>query len=138
MGPTLINGNKHSDTRGSLLYNNDFDVSAIKRMYFLENTDTTLLRGWQGHKIEQRWFIAVQGSFCIKLVKIDNWEKPSIELVIEEFTVESKMLDVLKVPKGYISCILALEEGSKLLAMSDYLLGEIKDEYRFDLNHFAE
>ena len=45
--------------------NNNFDLSSIKRIYFIENKNTSILRRWQGHKIEQRWFSAVIGSFKI-------------------------------------------------------------------------
>lgn len=136
MEPTLIKGNLHSDTRGWLFYNNDFDSSFIKRIYFIKNRNTGIIRGWQGHKIQQRWFNAIKGSFCIKLIKIDNWEFPSADLEMKEFRIESKTLDVLYVPKGYISSIQAIEEESKLLIMSDYLISEIEDEYRFELNYF--
>jgi hypothetical protein len=30
--------------RGSLLYNNDFDASVIKRIYFIENSTTDFIR----------------------------------------------------------------------------------------------
>ena len=136
MMPTLINGNVHCDARGSLLYNNAFDCSAVKRMYVIENSSLEIVRAWQGHKIEQRWFSVVQGSFLIKLIKLDNWQFPSVSLECKEILIESKTLDVLHVPKGYVSSIQAIEEGSKLLVMADYLMGELADDYRFDLNYF--
>ncbi len=136
MKPTLIKGNAHCDVRGNLLYNNIFDSSAVKRMYVIQNNSLDIIRGWQGHQIEQRWFSAVHGSFCIQLMKIDNWELPSKQLFCEEFIISNKTLDVLHVPKGYVSCIQAMEEGSILLVMADYLMGEIADEYRFDLKYF--
>lgn len=61
---------------------------------------------------------------------------PSIRLISQEIRIESKTLDVLHVPKGYVSSIQAVEEESKLLVMADYLMGEIEDEYRFELNYF--
>ena len=136
MSSKLLKGNIHRDTRGSLFYNNNFDSSAIKRIYLIENNDTNVIRGWQGHKIEERWFSVVQGSFCIKLIKLDNWEFPSVSLVCEEILIQSKTLDVLHVPKGYISSIQATEAGSKLLVMADYLMDELEDDYRFDVNYF--
>ena len=136
MSSKLLKGNIHTDTRGSLFYNNSFDSSAIKRIYFIENKDTNVVRGWQGHKIEQRWFSVVRGSFRIKLIKLDNWEFPSAGLVCEERLLQSKTLDILYVPKGYVSSIQAIDEDSKLLVMADYLMGEIEDDYRFDLNAF--
>lgn len=138
MIPTLINGNCHSDPRGFLLYNNDFDVSAIKRIYTIENQGIDFVRAWQGHKIQQRWFVAVQGSFKIKLIKIDDWEHPSKELSPHEFILNSEKLDVLYVPSGYANSIQSMAEGARLLVMADYLLGEVDDEYRFAPDYFFD
>ena len=60
--PKISKGNRHSDTRGTLIYNNEFVATEEKRVDFIENADLNFVRGWQGHKIEQRWFSAVQGS----------------------------------------------------------------------------
>jgi len=68
MIPKIITGNSHTDTRGTLYYNNDFDASEIKRVYVIENATTDIIRAWQGHKIEQRWFSAIKGSFKIGLM----------------------------------------------------------------------
>lgn len=136
MIPELIKGNSHSDSRGTLFFNNDFDASTIKRIYTIENSNTNFVRGWQGHKIEQRWFLAIKGSFRIQLVAIDNWDCPSYDLEISNFVVNDKNQDVLHIPRGYASSIQALEEGSKLLVMADYRFGEIQDEYRFEEDHF--
>lgn len=134
--PILIKGAVHNDERGSLFYNNDFDASKIKRIYYIENASISINRCWQGHKIEQRWFSAVTGSFKILLIAVDNWKQPSKNLKAQEFTVDSATLDVLHIPKRYISSILALEKFSKLLVMADYLLGEIDDEYKYPQNYF--
>jgi dTDP-4-dehydrorhamnose 3,5-epimerase-like enzyme len=136
MEPKLIKGGCHSDQRGSLFYNNDFDASIVKRIYIIENKNTDFVRGWQGHKVEQRWFSAITGSFKIWLIEIDNWENPSKDLKSFTFLINAEKLNVLHVPQGYVSSIQALEEGAKLLVMADCLLGEIKDEYRYDIDHF--
>jgi hypothetical protein len=134
--PEIIKGTCYSDVRGSLYYNNDFDTTEVKRIYFIENKDIAFKRGWQGHKIEQRWFAAVQGSFKISVIAIDNWENPSDNLIGEDFVLDALAMDVLHVPKGYVTCIKALQDISKLMALSDYFLGEVTDEYRFDSNYF--
>lgn len=136
MVPRIIDGGSHADTRGTVLFNNSFDATTIKRIYLIENKETTFVRGWQGHRIEQRWFSVLQGSFKIKLIAIDNWENPSKGLKPLSFIVNAETLDVLHVPQGYVSSIQALEEGAKLLVMADYLLGVIQDEYRFDIDYF--
>ncbi len=134
----LHKGSKYTDERGKLLYNNDFNTLSlgIKRIYVIENRDTHFVRAWQGHKIEQRWFSAVMGSFKIKLIKIDNWESPDKNLMKEEFILNNETLDILHVPKGYMSSIQALEPNSKLLVMADFLAGEVKDEYRLPADYF--
>ncbi|RTY66258.1 sugar epimerase [Flavobacterium bomense] len=136
MVPKIINGGNHSDTRGTVRFNNSFDATAIKKIYLIENKETTFVRGWQGHRTEQRWFSVLQGSFKIELIAIDNWENPSKGLKSLSFIVNAETLDVLHVPQGYVSSIQALKEGAKLLVMADYMLGEIQDEYRFDIDYF--
>jgi dTDP-4-dehydrorhamnose 3,5-epimerase-like enzyme len=138
MKPITIEGKVHTDFRGSLYFNNEFDASPVKRVYFIQNKDTETVRAWQGHRIEQRWFSAIQGSFEIKLIEVDDWENPSKNRAVYSFILSAKQLDVLHIPQGYISSIQALDSNSKLLVMADYLLGEIKDEYRFDADYFKK
>lgn len=134
----LITGGKHTDQRGTVYYNNDFDVSQVKRMYIIENADSTVVRAWQGHRIEQRWFSAIRGTISIKLIKIDNWEAPSKNLPVETFTLNSDQFIILHIPKGYISSIQALEKNSRLLVMADTFIGETNDEYRLPADYFEK
>ena len=136
MTPKITEGNSHTDSRGTLFFNNNFDASAIKRIYVIENRSTNFVRGWQGHKIEQRWFSAIKGSFKIQLIAIDNWISPSKDLEILTFVINDQKQDVLHIPQGYVNSIQSIEEDSKLLVMADYLLGEIQDEYRFEVDYF--
>ncbi len=138
MKPNLISGNCHQDQREQLFYNNDFDASSIKRIYVIENHSVDFIRSWQGHKIEQRWFSAVQGRFKIQLIAIDNWEKPSETLSRLNYILESVTLDLLHIPAGYVSSIQALEEKSKLVVMSDYHIGELNDEFRYPTDYFTK
>ncbi len=131
--PGIIKGNSFTDDRGSLFFNNDFNASHIKRIYYIENKDNQFVRGWTGHKIEQRWFSAAQGSFTINLIKIDNWENPFENLPVMKFELNSESLHV---PSGYASAIQSHDENSRLLVMADYSLGEIADDYRFPINYF--
>lgn len=134
--PFIIEGNRSTDERGSIYFNNNFNALEVKRIYFIENHSLDFIRGWQGHKIEQRWFVCVSGSFEIRVIRLDNWENPSVYNTINIFQLNAEKSNVLYVPSGYVTSIQALEIGSKLMAMSDYLLGELKDEYRFEYNYF--
>lgn len=136
MIPKIISGGCHKDARGSLYFNNDFDASAVKRIYVIENINTEFVRAWRGHQIEERWFSAVQGSFIIELIAIDNWDSPSKNLARVQFILKSDTLGVLHIPRGYVSSIQSNEEGSKLLVMANYSMGELDDEYRFDVDYF--
>lgn len=132
----LYKGNKFSDDRGTITFNNEFDASSIKRIYTIENTSLDFVRGWQGHKVEQRWFAAMKGSFQIDIISVDNFENPSNNLPIESNVLTDEVLTYLHVPAGYITAIKALVKDSKLLVLADYALGEVKDEYRYALDYF--
>lgn len=134
--PKIIKGNFFRDHRGTLTFNNDFDMSNLKRIYFIENVDCDFVRAWQGHKIEKRYFSAIKGSFLLKIKKIENWSTPDKNCPTQNFELNSEGFDVLVVPEGHITSIQALQEGSKLAVMSDYALGEINDEYRFPADYF--
>nr|WP_317632738.1 WxcM-like domain-containing protein [uncultured Flavobacterium sp.] len=132
----LLEGRKHLDERGVITFNNDFDASQIKRIYTIENHSIEFIRGWQGHAIEQRWFAAMRGSFEISVIKVDDFDKPSKDLLIEKYILKDNKLTYLHIPAGYITAIKALELFSKLLVLADYGMGEISDEYRFELDYF--
>ncbi len=130
--PQFLEGKKHQDKRGIITYNNDFDATSIKRMYTIENADVHFIRGWQGHKIEQRWFSAMKGTFKIQILSIAYFEKGLKGLQPYSFVLKADQMDILHVPAGFVSSIQALEEGAKLLVLADYKLGEVDDEFRFE------
>lgn len=133
-----IPGKKHQDERGVITYNNDFDASAVKRIYTIENHSTEFIRGWQGHKIEQRWFACMKGGFEISVIQVDDFESPSKDLEVQKYNLDEGELTYLHVPSGCITAIKATSKDSKLLVLADYLLGEINDEYRYSLDYFNE
>ena len=129
MTPKILSGGSFSDERGSLFFNNDFVPSEVKRLYFIENEDTDFVRGWQGHKVEQRWFSAVSGKFKILVAKVEDLEHQNTA-EIQVFKLENPS-EILHLPKGYASAIQMLEPKSRLLVMADFLLKEIDDDFRF-------
>ncbi len=131
-----ITGSRHQDDRGIITYNNDFDASQIKRIYTIENHSTDFIRGWQGHKIEQRWFACMKGVFEISVIFVDDFENPSRDLTIQKYLLTDDVLTYLNIPSGCITAIQAKADGSKLLVLADYGLGEINDEYRYSLDYF--
>lgn len=137
--PYTIKGGNYIDERGRLEFYNDFDMSQIKRVYFTTHFDTEVIRAWQGHTIESRWFCSVKGSFQVKLIEIDNWKNPSDELKVLEYKLTTEKQEILYIPNGFVNGFKALEVNSKLMIMSNYKLNEIKnDQIRFDQNKWTK
>lgn len=132
-GPILVNGGLHTDERGTLSFFNDFNMAPVKRFYVIDHPNTNIVRAWQGHKVEQKWFYVITGSFRINIVKPDNWESPSENIVVKEFILESATNQVLYVPGGYANGLKALKPHSKLIVFSDVSSADAgKDNFRFD------
>lgn len=100
----LIEGNVFGDDRGVVRFVNDFDMSAIVRMYCIE-PKMGIVIAWQGHKVERKWFYAAKGKFRVKTVEMDSLNK----LVFELTSTDSK---VFEIGGGYFNGFEALEEGS--------------------------
>ncbi|MEC3878016.1 WxcM-like domain-containing protein [Parapedobacter sp. 10938] len=138
-GIRITSGGIAEDHRGSIRFVNDFDATAVKRFYIIENKDTETIRGWRAHRIEQRWFYVLNGAFSMKTVKIDDWEKPSRELPVEETMMRSEQQRVIHVPVGYGTAFQALEPGSRLLVFADYSIEHAKnDDYTYPADYFIQ
>ncbi len=58
----LIKGIRFVDERAIIRFNNEFDMTDVKRLYLIEPTPH-LIRARQGHQIENKWFVVVLGRF---------------------------------------------------------------------------
>jgi len=134
-----IIGGIAKDHRGQIRFVNDFDMAQVKRFYIIKNTDTELIRGWRAHRIEQRWFYVLSGSFAVDLIQIDDWANASPELPIEKRILKAETQQVLHVPVGYGTAFQALEPESELLVFADYGLENAKsDDYTWPVDYFAK
>jgi dTDP-4-dehydrorhamnose 3,5-epimerase-like enzyme len=137
MKPLLIEGNIFSDDRGKIFHVNDFDLSPIKRMYAIENINSAFYRGWKGHVVENRWFYCQIGAIEIQVIPIECFETK--EPNIEKFNLTEENLNILFVPHGFATMIKQNRIKSRLLAMSDHVLGESNDEnLRWESNFFKK
>jgi dTDP-4-dehydrorhamnose 3,5-epimerase len=108
-------------------------MAQVRRFYLIENADTEIIRAWQGHKVERKWFFVTSGSFLIGLVKPDDWNNPDSELPVESFILSSKDSMVLHIPSGYANGFRALETGSKMIVFSDFTTEQgATDNFKFD------
>lgn len=137
-GLSFVPGGISADHRGSICHVNDFDMTAVKRFYIIENRDTETIRGWRGHRIEQRWFYVLEGAFSLKTVKIDDWENASPHLLVEEQILQKADQQVVHVPVGYGTAFQALEPGSRLLVFADYGIEHAtEDDYTWPADYFG-
>lgn len=137
--PTIIQGGIHKDERGKLTFVNDFDLTLIKRYYIIEHADVNVIRAWQGHKNEQKWFQVISGSFQVALVQPDNWENPSDNLNVEKYVLNSNNNQVLHIPGNFANGFKALEENSKMIVFSDFTIEEsTNDNFRFESNKWLD
>jgi dTDP-4-dehydrorhamnose 3,5-epimerase len=99
----------------------------------IEHPDTSIVRAWQAHKKEQKWFYVIEGSFKIVLIKPDDWENPSLNLKPAEFILKAAANEVLYIPGNFANGLKALEPKSRIMVFSSFTVEESsKDNYRFD------
>jgi len=133
----LIKGNLHTDHRGTIRFVNHFTFDGIKRFYTITHPDTNIIRAWQGHKLETKYFYVTKGSFLINWIEIDNWEKPSTDLKINAHTLSETQSEILIIPPGHVNGFKALEPGSTMMVFSDMLLEDsIKDDFRYPVEYW--
>jgi len=133
--PTIIQGGEHEDARGRLTFFNDFNMNQVRRFYVIEHPDTSIVRAWQAHKKEQKWFYVVEGAFKVVLVQPDDWGNPSKTLATEEFILKSATPKVLHVPGNYANGFKAIEPKSRIMVFSSFTVEEsANDNFRFDKN----
>jgi dTDP-4-dehydrorhamnose 3,5-epimerase len=126
--PTIIKGGSFTDERGTIRFVNDFCFEDVKRFYFIKHPDTSVVRAWQGHQFEKKYFYPISGSFVVAWVKIDKFENPSDNLIPEYHILSAKNSEILSVPKGYANGLKALEPNSELMIFSDLNLEESVNE----------
>jgi len=126
--PNLIKGDLFKDNRGKLFSCNQFDMSRVKRMYSIENTNSSYIRGWKGHKIETRWFFASKGVVVINTILISDLEKSNFTPIINTFKLNENDLNVLEVPPGYATSIKQLSNGARVCVFADFMLNVSGDE----------
>ncbi len=136
--PVCQSGGIHSDSRGTVSFMNDFDMSSIKRVYKITHPSVDIIRGWQGHLIESKWFLIQNGSFKFKIIKPDNMMLPKKLLYTGEFTINAdNRISILSVPPGFVTSFRAMKANSCMLVFSDVSVDESKmDDFRFSLDNW--
>ncbi len=117
----IIEGNSFQDNRGIIRFVNNFDLKNIRRMYVIK-PETDVIRAWQGHKIESKWFFVLSGSFQVQSINmLDLNNRQNIILKSSENLV-------LNIEPGSYNGFIALNDSSELSVFSDQTLEKSKDD----------
>nr|WP_299067430.1 sugar epimerase [uncultured Allomuricauda sp.] len=134
----LIKGEIFEDERGKLSFANTFDMSEIVRFYEIAPKNQQIIRAWQGHELEKKWFNCLSGSFIINIIKVDSFDNPSDYLAPTRMELNSYTAEILAVPGGFATGIKATSKDSRLQVFSNLGLNESKkDDFRFPLEKWS-
>lgn len=139
MKPIIIQGGIHTDSRGTIRYVNEENPRHYRRFYLITHTDTNTVRAWQGHKIEEKAFYVIAGSFIIAVVNPAKFEQPDEIEKPDFYQLTAENLSYLQVPGGNYTGIKALTPVSTLLVLSSLdLAGSKKDDFRQPTDKWVE
>ncbi len=137
--PQIITCEQHRDERGKVDFFHSFDPGETRRIYAIEHPDPTVVRAWQGHRAEKKWFHVTAGRFAIAWVRIDDWTNPSDELVPGFAELDAATANILFVPGGYANGLKALQPDSRVIVFSDRGIAEsIADTVRFSADRWFD
>ena len=130
--PTIIHGDTYSDKRGILRFVNDFSMKDVVRFYIIRHNNTELVRAWQAHKKERKYFYVLKGKFVVAYLKLNNFDNPDMSLKPEYTVLSEQESKVLTIPEGYANGLKALEPDSEIMVFSNLTVEKSKkDDYRF-------
>jgi dTDP-4-dehydrorhamnose 3,5-epimerase len=67
----------------------------------IENFNSDIVRVWQAHKREQKWFYVTTGIFLFVTIQIDDFLSPSEDLSRNEWVVSANKISILHFPGGF-------------------------------------
>ncbi len=121
----LISGDLVFDQRGVVRFVNDFDFKNVKRFYQIENHRRGFIRGWHGHKTEQKYVYVARGSAFVGVVNLHTEE-------VEKFVLAAEKPRILWIPPNHANGFMTLEEDTIVIFFSSLSLEESeKDDIRF-------
>jgi dTDP-4-dehydrorhamnose 3,5-epimerase-like enzyme len=125
METKMLNGGIAVDDRGSVRFVNDFDFSAVKRFYQVENHSRGFIRAWHAHQKEGKYVYVASGSALVGTVDLSTEQ-------VQKFVLSAKSPKVLWIPPNYANGFMSLEENTILLFFSTSTLDESKgDDIRY-------
>jgi dTDP-4-dehydrorhamnose 3,5-epimerase-like enzyme len=129
---TIFLGQIFKDSRGELIAFNEFEMSKISRMYMII-PEPDVVRAWQGHKKETKWFFVIKGSFEIRTIQA--LDEKNVVLEQKKYILKDSDFKVLVLPGGNLNGFKSLKPGSCMQVFSEFNLENGKaDDFRIDLD----
>lgn len=131
MKASIIQGGIHTDSRGTIQYVNEMNPGNYHRFYLITHPNINIVRAWQGHKLEEKAFYVIEGSFLIAVVNPAKFEQPDEDEKPDFYRLIAENHSYLKVPGGNYTGIKALNPDSTLLVLSSLNLTDSQnDDFR--------
>lgn len=138
--PKLYKGEIYIDDRGIVGFNNDLDLSPIKRFYTITNHVPGFIRAWHGHLNEEKYFVVMKGSAIIAAIPMTippliEGEHP-FDVTPHQLDYNTRYIETLHetipsvyyIPNGYANGFKLLSPDTKLLVLSTSTTAESKDD----------
>ena len=135
--PTIFQGNRATDDRGSLGFINGFGISDFKRFYTVANHSSNFIRAWHGHLKEVKAIIVLQGSALVCAVEMNDSKNPNRDNPITRHVLTGNNPSALYIPAGYANGFKTLTSDAIVLVFSSTTLEEsMGDDYRFEYDYW--
>ena len=135
--PTIIPGGSHTDQRGTISFVNDFKFNGVNRFYTIHHPDTSVVRAWQGHTYETKYYYPVVGAWLIAWVKME-FDKPEEEWETDYIKLNANDNKIVHLPPGYANGFKALENDSIIIGFSAPGVVEEKEILRWDADKWID
>ncbi len=137
MKATISDGNTFTDHRGILKYVNEFNPGNFCRFYLITHPCCAVVRAWQGHKIEEKAFYVITGSFTIAVVEPKNFDVLKDDELPAIFNLSEANGKFLRVSGESFTGIKATTKDSTLLVLSSLNVNDSKqDDFRQPSNRW--
>jgi dTDP-4-dehydrorhamnose 3,5-epimerase len=135
--PTVFQGNRATDDRGSLGFINGFGISDFKRFYTVSNHSSNFIRAWHGHLKEAKAIIVLQGVVLVCAVEMNDPKTPDKGNPISRHVLTGNNPAALYIPAGYANGFKTLTSDAVVLVFSSTTLEEsLGDDYRFEYDYW--
>ena len=132
--PKLYKGDIFIDDRGTVGFNNDLDLTNVKRFYTISNHSPGFIRAWHGHMYEGKYFIVTSGSAIIGAIRMKRKDDAIILDYGEQYSqaLTAALPSAYYVPPGLANGFKLMTSDTRLMILSTSTVKESElDDIRF-------